>query len=203
MTMYEKYCHLNLDGRWIELEGNDRNLVYFCTPMDAAIIGWENNIHYCFICGYRDMVFAVNPESCADAYVYPLAMNFKDFLRLILSCGSTTAVEQIIGWSKAEFEDFVVGEDNAIHPAQQKVLDTIKESLKLKPMEEPYEYVKSVQKNFGDSRCKIRYSNEYYDVLGLERPDGTERDDKPWEFEPVRFTFVKKGKDGHPSKERR
>jgi len=114
---------------------------YFCTPVDARIIGWENNIHYCFIRGYRDMVFAVNPETCVDQYVYPLAMNFKDFLRLILSCGSTTAVEQIIGWSKEQFEHFVVSKDNAIHPEQQKVLDVIKASLKLKPIDEPYEYV--------------------------------------------------------------
>ena len=58
MIMYEKYCQLEIDGRWIGL------------------------------------------ETCVDKYVYPLAANFKDFLRLILACGSTTAVEQIIGWSK-------------------------------------------------------------------------------------------------------
>ena len=74
------------------------------------------------------MVFAVNSESCVEQYVYPLSMNFKDFLRLILSCGSTTAVEQIIGWSKEQFEVFVCNEDNIIHPEQQIVLDTIQTS---------------------------------------------------------------------------
>ncbi len=167
---------------------------YFCTPVDARIIGWENNIHYCFIRGYRDMVFAVNPETCVDQYVYLLAMNFKDFLRLILSCGSTTAVEQIVGWSKEQFEHFVVSKDNAIHPEQQKVLDVIKASLKLKPIDEPYEYVKSVQGQFNNCRCEIKYSNEYYDTLGLERPDGTGSDIKLLEFAPVTFTFVKKDK---------
>lgn len=57
MTMYEKYCHLAIDGRWIGLEKSDMNIEYFCTPVDARIIGWENSIHYCFIRGYRDMVF--------------------------------------------------------------------------------------------------------------------------------------------------
>ena len=76
------------------------------------------------------MVFAVNPEPVVEQYVYPLAMNFKDFLRLILACGSTTAVEQIIGWSREQFEQFVVSEDHAIHPEQQKVLDVIRTSLK-------------------------------------------------------------------------
>lgn len=52
------------------------------------------------------MVFAINPEPSVDSYVYPLAMNFKEFLQLILACGSTTAVEQISGWSKEQFENF-------------------------------------------------------------------------------------------------
>lgn len=192
MTMYEKYCRLAINGRWIGLEKSDMNIEYFCTPVDARIIGWENNIHYCFIRGYRDMVFAVNPETCVDRYVYPLAMNFKDFLRLILACGSTTAVEQIIGWSKEQFENFVVSEENAIRPEQQTVLNEVKTSLKLTPMDAPFEYVKSVQEQFNHCQCKIRYSNVYYDTLGLERPDGTENDMKPVEFAPVTFSFVKR-----------
>ena len=39
MTMYEKYCHLDIDGRWIGLEKSDMNIEYFCTPVDARIIG--------------------------------------------------------------------------------------------------------------------------------------------------------------------
>ncbi len=194
MTMYEKYCQLDIDGRWIGLEKTEMNIEYFCTPVDARIIGWENSIHYCFIRGYSDMVFAVNPETCVDRYVYPLAMNFTDFLRLILSCGSTTALEQIIGWSKEQFESFVVSGDNAICPQQQKVLDTIRTSLKLKSMDKPFEYVKAVQAQYANCHCEIPYSNEYYDTLGLTRPDGTEHEMKPVEFEPVTFSIIKKDK---------
>ena len=79
-----------------------------------------------------------------------------------------TVVEQIIGWSKAQFESFVVSEDNASHPEQEKCLDTIKKTLELEPMENSYEYVKAVQEQFDDS--KIKFSNDYYDTLGLERP---------------------------------
>lgn len=188
--MYEKYCQLNIEGRWIGLEKSDMCVDYFCTPVDAAVIGWENSIHYCFIRGYRDMVFAVNPESCVDKYVYPLAMNFKDFLRLILACGSTTAVEQIVGWSKEQFEDFLHSEDNAILPEQKEVLDRIQKELKLTPMENPYEYVKAVQEQHDDS--KIKFSNDYYDTVGLERPDGSENDTQMMEFGAVAFTFVKR-----------
>lgn len=152
MTMYEKYCQLDIDGRWIGLEKSALCVEYFCTPINAVVIGWENNIHYCFIKGYRDMVFAVNPEPCADKYVHPLAMNFKDFLCLILACGSTTAVEQIIGWNKEQFESFLISKDNAKHPEQEKVLSEIKTVLKLEPKENPYEYVKAVRELFD---CKV------------------------------------------------
>ncbi len=192
MTMYEKFCQLGIDGRWIGLEKSELCTEYFCTPINSTIIGWENSIHYCFIRGYRDTVFAVNPETCVDKYVYPLAMNFKDFLRLILACGSTTAVEQIIGWSKEQFEAFLVSEDNAILPEQKIVLDKIKTVLKLEPMENPYEYVKAVQKEYDDS--KIKFTNDYYDTLGLERPDGSESETEFMAFEEVTFTFVKREK---------
>ena len=190
MTMYDKYCQLEIDGRWIGLEKSDMCVEYFCTPLDATVIGWENSIHYCFIKGYRDMVFAINPESCVDKYVYPLAANFKDFLRLILACGSTTAVEQIIGWNKEQFEDFLHSEDNKVFPEQSEVLKIVAEELKLQPMEDVYEYVKAVQEQFDDK--KIKYSNEYYDVLGLERPDGSQGEQQMMAFEEVVFSFVKK-----------
>lgn len=189
MKMYEKFCQLNIDGRLIGLEKRNMCEEYFCTPKNATIIGWENSIHYCFIRGYRDMVFAVNPETCVDQYVYPLAMNFKDFLCLILACGSTTAFEQIIGWSKEQFEAFLVSDDNAVLPEQKNVLDRIKAELKLTPMENPYGYVKAVQEQYDDS--KIKFTNGYYDTLGLERPDGSENDVQYVEFATVAFYFSK------------
>ena len=187
MTMYEKYCRLDIDTKWIGLEKSDTEVTYFCTPVDAQIIGWENCIHYCFLSGYHDMVFAVNPETCADQFVYPLARNFTDFLRLILSCGSTTAIEQIIGWNKDQFMHFVSCDDKRIHPEQRTVLDAIKTKLQLEPMENPYEYVTLVQTQY--SNCDIEYSNEYYDILGLERPDGAPSSLTSLEFDPVTFTF--------------
>lgn len=137
-------------------------------------------------------MFAVNPETCCDKYVYPLAENFKDFLQLILACKATTAAEQIILWTQEQFNDFLVGEDNAVRPEQQAVLDTIQRELKLEPMEDPYQYVRLVQQYFDDS--KLRFTDEYYDVLGLENPNGTQPKEPLFEFPPVTFTFQKKDK---------
>ena len=131
MTMYEKFFQLGIDGRWIGLKKSDICMEYFCTPVNATVIGWENSIHYCFI-------------------------------------------------------------HNAMFPEQKVVLDKIRSGLKLTPMENPYEYVKTVQEQHDDS--KIKFSNDYYDTLGLERPDGSENDVQYMEFSEVTFSFVKREK---------
>lgn len=82
--------------------------------------------------------------------------------------------------------------DNAMLPEQKAVLDKMQSDLKLTPMENPYEYVKAVQEQHDDS--KIKFSNDYYDTLGLERPDGSENDVQYMAFETVAFSFVKKEK---------
>lgn len=56
-------------------------------------------------------------------------------------------------------------------------------------MENPYEYVKEVQALHDDN--KIIFSNEYYDTLGLERPDGSENEAQCAAFTPVVVAFVK------------
>jgi len=54
-------------------------------------------------------------------------------------------------------------------------------------MDDPFEYVKSIQADFDGSR--IQYSDEYYDVTGIENPKGVSLPDKPlFEFEP--FTIM-------------
>lgn len=191
MTLYEKYKKLNIDTTLIGLEKGSTTGDYFCTPKGATIIGGENSIHYCFIKGYGEMVFAVNPETCVDKYVYPLAENFEEFLRLILACGSTTAVEQIIGWTKEQFIEFVNSSDNAFVPNQVEVLQKLKEELKIEPRENVYEYVKKLQDNFDDS--KIEYTDEYYDTLGLEKTSiKNKTNEKQGDFEVVGFLFKKK-----------
>lgn len=75
MNVYEGFLNLNINTSFIGLEKRNEDINYFCTPVGAEIIGWEGvgGIHYCFIEGFKDTVFAVNPISCCDKYVYPLA----------------------------------------------------------------------------------------------------------------------------------
>lgn len=192
MTDFQKYEKLDLDGSWINLERGDAAGGYFCTPVGARVIGWENGIHYCFIRGCGETVFAVNPDSCVEENVYPLAANFRDFLRLLLACGTTTAIEQIVWWTEAQFREFLM-EDQA-PPERTAVLERIRREFHLEPMEEPYRYVRALQAGF--DRSRLRYTDEYYEVTGRARPDGTYVEGPGFEFSPVSFTVVREERDG-------
>ena len=187
----EKYKNLKIDGSWIGLEAGAQT-PYFCTPIGAEIIGWDNGIHYCFIKGFGDMVFCVNPEPCCDYNVYPIARNFCDFLGLILATGNTNTLQQIIWWDKKRFEDFVNSteeQEYRVRPEVQGVLSTIRKGIDITPIDTPFEYVKDLQSNFPYEQ--IPFTNEYYDTLGIERPDGTEPEENGFEFRAVEITVDK------------
>ena len=189
--LYEKYKNLKIDGSWIGLEAGAQT-PYFCTPIGAEIIGWDNGIHYCFIKGFGDMVFCVNPETCCDYNVYPIARNFCDFLGLILATGNTNTLQQIIWWDKKRFEDFVNSpeeQEYRVRPEVQGVLSTIRKGIDITPIDTPFEYVKDLQSNFPYEQ--IPFTNEYYDTLGIERPDGTEPEENGFEFRAVEITVDK------------
>ena len=189
--LYEKYKNLKIDGSWIGLEAGAQT-PYFCTPIGAEIIGWDNGIHYCFIKGFGDMVFCVNPETCCDYNVYPIARNFRDFLGLILATGNTNTLQQIIWWDKKGFEDFVNSpeeQEYRVRPEVQGVLSTIRKGIDIAPIDTPFEYIKDLQSNFPYEQ--IPFTNEYYDTLGIERPDGTEPEENGFEFRAVEITVDK------------
>lgn len=190
-ALYEKYKNLKIDGSRIGLEPGAA-IPYFCTPIGAEIIGWDNSIHYCFIKGFEDVVFCVNPETCCDYHVYPIARNFYDFLGLILATGNTNTLQQIIWWDKKMFDDFVNSPDeqeNKVNPEVQSILNTIRKEIDVTPIDTPFEYIKDLQGNFPYEQ--ISFTNEYYDTLGIERPDGTEPKENRYEFGTVEFKFDK------------
>ena len=165
---FESFKNLNIDTSSIALESTEFLYPYWCYPLNSKPIGLEGCIVYCFIDGYGEMVFASNPESCADSNVYPLANSFEDFMRLIVTCGSANPVEQIVWMSKQRFEEHLRTEKSVQTKEQEKVLEQLKTAFELTAMEKPYEYVKNIQKDFDDS--KIKYSDEYYDIKGIEKP---------------------------------
>lgn len=167
MDLFQRYRSMNIDSSLLSLEYSEITAPYFCYPTNAKVIGFEGSILYCFLPEYGDMVFASNPESCADKNVYPLAKNFQDFLSLVIACGSANPVEQIVWMNKEQFERHLQTERDIRTAKQSELIKKLCEELELSPMKNPYEYVKALQINFDGS--KIQYSDEYYDVLGLER----------------------------------
>lgn len=184
MDIYKKFRKLKVDKTYINLEEGSSTGDYFCTPIGARVIGWENGIHYCFIDGFNEMVFAVNPDGSVndngeDLSVYPLAESFEIFLRLILAGNCANHIEQIINFTKEEFDNFLkadASDDEDFRCKQQTALDAIRNELSLTPLDNPYEYVKALQKEFDYQ--SIQYTNEYYDTLGLEQPNGSTSDTK-------------------------
>ncbi len=175
-AFYEKYVALPIDKGLLCLERGDITVPYFCYPVNAEPIGLEGCILYCFLPEYGEMVFACNPESCADQNVYPLAANFEDFIRLILACGTANPVEQIIWMDKSKFEEHMANEEKILTDEQKAAAQRLQRELGLLPMENPFEYVKAVQKDFDGSN--IQYRDEYYEATGLENPKGAATLDK-------------------------
>ena len=56
MTLYEKYCGLDMDFSRLSLERGDTEGGYFCDPVGAEVIGWAgvDGIHCCFVEGFGD-----------------------------------------------------------------------------------------------------------------------------------------------------
>ncbi len=162
MKTYRKFKNLKIDCTYLGFEQSDCKTTYFCTPKGANIIGWAGSagIHYCFIRGFGEMVFAVSPENLPGDYVHPIAKNFKDMLRLLISCGDMAAVEQAHACDIDIFNSFL--EENKPSETQSAILEELKSKLSLSPMENPFEYIKELQSQFDYS--KIKYTPEYYDT---------------------------------------
>lgn len=163
MMTYKKYSQINIDSSPIGLElcGNENSC--FCTPEGAKIIGSAgvDGIHYCFVRGFGEMVFVVNPMNSPENHVHPLAKDFRGFLRLLLACGSTTALNQAYFMDQSQFDALLKG--NPPSDEQQAVLDTIRRTLNLTPMEEPFEYIKELQAEFDYNSIKFSEWKVYFD----------------------------------------
>ena len=159
---FQKFLQSKIDLSSVGVEFREDNAPYFCTPKGASIFGWAgvDGIHFCFIRGFGSMVFAISPMNSAPNFVHPLAKNFADFLRLLLACGDVAALEQAWMWDEAQFEAFL--QDNPPPKEQQRTLSGLAEKMKLKSMEQPWEYIKELQTSFDYS--KIKYTEDYYDT---------------------------------------
>ena len=109
---------------------------YFCTPKGARVFGRSgvDGIHFCFVRGFGETVFAVSPMNGREDCVHPVAKSFRDFLRLLLALHDAAAIEQAWQWDAAQLEDF-----EQKHPSneeQMAALDRIVSTFYLRQMAE-------------------------------------------------------------------
>ncbi len=156
---YQKFLHLAIDLASVGMEQRGQPPSYFCTPKGASTIGWAgvDGIHFCFLRGCGNIVFSVSPMNTAPDYVHPFAENFTDFLRLLLACGDTAALEQAWMWDETQFASFL--SNNPPTQKQRQTLTELAEKMHLRAMEQPFAYLKTLQSTFDYS--KIRYTKEY------------------------------------------
>ena len=129
---------------------------YFCTPKGARLFARSgvDGIHFCFVRGFGETVFAVSPMNGRENCVHPVAKSFRDFLRLLLALHDAAAIEQAWQWNAAQQE----------HPSsdeQLAALDKLVFTFHLRPMAEPWKYIHTVQSGFDYG--KLRFSEEFYD----------------------------------------
>lgn len=180
--IFEKFYGLDIDHSYVGLERSNHS-GYFCDPVGGKTFAGlgVDGVHFCFIDGFGEMVFSVNPMGITEHLVNPLAYNFTDFLRLVLACKNASPIEEICWETKEQFADFMKNgsklpdEDPRtaeicakIDAEAERVLGIIQSELKLEPMPDPYEYVRNIQSAFDYS--KIEFTDEYYEISGLERP---------------------------------
>ena len=127
--VFQKFLRSGIELSVVGVECREDNNPYFFTPKCASIFGWAgvDGIHFCFVRGFGSMVFSVSPMNSAPDFVHPLANNFADFLRLLLACGDSAALEQAWMWDKAQFEAFL--RDNPPTHEQKKALSELAEGI--------------------------------------------------------------------------
>ena len=169
MTTYEKYKNSGITLECAGFDERGENIPYFCTPAGSTILGRPgvDGIHFCFVPEYGEMVFCISPMNGAEDFIHVVSNNFADFLSLLMACGDTAAIEQAWQWSKDSFEKFL-----AEYPPTDEAKSAfvqLDQKLGITPVAEPYDYMINLQKNFDYS--KLRFTEEYYDILGLPTPE--------------------------------
>ena len=154
------------------------DFAYFCTPTDAEYVGRIgcDGVHFVLLPG-DERVFCVDPAMGEEGkYVLPVGSDFREFLSFVLCCQDANPLSQIWWLTQERFQAFALEDAAARQEAanadlfakKDAALAAIAREFGLDPAE-PFEKVKALQAAFDPSG--LNFSDEYYDVLGMERPE--------------------------------
>ena len=105
-------------------------------PQGSKLLGYSHQTYFCFIEGYLETVFAVDDQPDHEWSVWPVAYSFREFLRLILACGSAELSAQCARLSENEYGRQLELEWRRSHHD----LDGLGRRLSLTPIRDPFAY---------------------------------------------------------------
>lgn len=150
---------------------------YFCTPVDAqplARLGVDG-VHFVLLPGDA-RVFCVDPAMGEHGtYVLPVAADLRELLAFVLFCRDASPLSQIWWLTEERFRQLLAEDAAATWPGceaffarKEAALAAIAGTFALAAAD-PFAKVKAMQAAFDPA--VLRFSDEYYDVLGLERDE--------------------------------
>lgn len=173
----EKLKKLPIELDTVGLEQAENFTPYFCTPIGAELVGSIgcDGVHFVML-PEDERIFCVEPAMGEPGtYVLPVAENLSRFLSYVLYCRDANPISQIWWLSEERFcqllqEDMQASwsGDEEFSERKMKTLDTIGKVFQIDPID-PYGPVRALQREFSPD-C-LQFSDEYYDVLGLERDE--------------------------------
>lgn len=177
-----RFRALEIDASSVGLDRGGAFAPYFCTPVDAEPVGSLgcDGVHFILLPG-DERVFCVDPAMGEEGtYVLPVGADFREFLSYLLYCRDANPLSQL-WWMTEERFRTLLAEDAAAreggdlpeyYAAKDAALSAIAAAFALEPAD-PWARVRALQGAFDPAG--LVFSDEYYDVLGLENPRGDPR----------------------------
>lgn len=175
----KRFRELDIDFDSIGLlQSGADDFAYFCTPVDAEFVGRIgcDGVHFILL-PEDERVFCVDPSMGErGTYVLPVAGDFREFLSFILFCQDANPLSQIYWLTRKQYKELAAEDAEArdneyqakFFEEKDKALAAIVKEFDLIPVD-PFKKVKAMQAKFDPA--VLNFSEEYYDVLGYERPE--------------------------------
>ncbi len=171
-----EFRRLPIDHGALGLEWRGRDgAAYFCTPKGAERLGsvGAGGAHFVLL-PEDERVYCVDPAMGEPGtYVLPVASDLRTFASYVLFCRDANPISQISWMTEAQYRG-LLAEDAAAWEGcgddfrrKQRSLDALARAYGVGPAD-PFGPVKAMQAAF--SPDTIRFTSQYYDVLGIERP---------------------------------
>lgn len=109
-------------------------------PEGSRLLGYSDQTYFCYIEGYLDTVFAVADQPEHEWSVWPVAYNFREFIRLILACGCAELSARSARLSENEYGRRMDLEWRRPHTDLIRLGD----KLSLTPIQNPYGYTRMI-----------------------------------------------------------